>query len=306
MHSGEGTRIGPDLTGMAVHPKHELLTHILDPSRSVEGNFRVYTVQLEDGRVLSGMLAGESKTAIEIIDTEAKRHAIPREDIDQIVGSTKSLMPEGFEKQIKPEEFANLLEFLTARGRYVPLDLAKVANTVTTKGMFFGLDGDVERLIFSDWSTKTFEGVPFYLVDPQGDRIPNAVMLYGSNGVQPPTKPKSVTLPVRMPAKALHFLGGISGWGFPASEKGTPTMTVRLKYADGRTEDHVLRNGVVFADYIRVVDVPDSKLAFRVRGQQVRYFAVIPERAESIDSIELIKGNDVTSPVTMAITVESR
>ncbi len=306
MHSGEGTRIGPDLTGMAVHPKHELLTHILDPSRSVEGNFRVYTVALEDGRVMSGMLAGESKTAIEIIDTEAKRHAIPREDIEQLVGSTKSLMPEGFEKQVKPEEIANLLEFLTARGKFVPLDLAKVANTVTTKGMFFTPEGDAERLIFSDWSTKTFEGIPFYLVDPQGDRIPNAVMLYGTNGVQPPTKPKSVTLPVRMPVKALHFLGGISGWGFPASEKGTPTMTVRLKYADGQTEDHVLRNGVVFADYIRVVDVPESKLAFRVRGQQVRYFAVIPERAESIDAVELIKGNDVTSPVTMAITAESR
>ncbi|HET6422286.1 MAG TPA: PVC-type heme-binding CxxCH protein [Planctomycetaceae bacterium] len=306
MHTGEGTRIGPDLTGMAVHPKHELLTHILDPSRSVEGNFRVYTVVLEDGRVMSGMLAGESKTAIEIVDTEAKRHAIPREDIEQLVGSTKSLMPEGFEKQIKPDEFANLLEFLTARGKFMPLDLAKVANTVTTKGMFHGPGFDLEKLVFTDWSTKTFEGVPFYLVDPQGERIPNAVMLHGSNGNIPPTMPKSVTLPVRMPAKALHFLGGISGWGFPASEKGTPSMTVRLHYVDGKTEDHVLRNGVVFADYIRVVDVPDSKLAFRVRGQQVRYFAVVPEREESIDTVDLIKGNDVTSPVTMAITVESR
>ncbi len=306
MHTGEGTRIGPDLTGMAVHPKHELLTHILDPSRSVEGNFRIYTVALEDGRVMSGMLAGESKTAIEIIDTEAKRHAIPREDIEQLVGSTKSLMPEGFEKQVKPEEIVNLLEFLTARGQFMPLDIAKVATIVTTKGMFNSTDADVERLIFTDWSQKTFNGVPFYLVDPQGDRTRNAVMLHGANGSIPPTMPRSVSLPVRMPAKALHFLGGISGWGFPASEKGTPSMTVRLKYADGQTEDHVLRNGVVFADYIRAVDVPESKLAFRVRGQQVRYFAVIPDRADSIDSVELIKGNDVTSPVTMAITVESR
>ncbi len=32
MHSGEGQKVGPDLTGMAVHPKAELLTHILDPS----------------------------------------------------------------------------------------------------------------------------------------------------------------------------------------------------------------------------------------------------------------------------------
>src|SRR6185312_11700918 len=30
-HSGEGTAIGPDLTGMSVHPKEELLIHILDP-----------------------------------------------------------------------------------------------------------------------------------------------------------------------------------------------------------------------------------------------------------------------------------
>ncbi len=306
MHSGEGQRIGPDLTGMAVHPKHELLIHILDPSRSVEGNFRVYTVALEDGRVISGMLAGESKTAIEIIDTEAKRHAIPREDIDELVASKKSLMPEGFEKQMKPEELTNLLEFLTARGKFVPLDIAKVATVVTTKGMFNSTEADVERLIFSDWTTKTFAGVPFYLVDPQGERVANAVMLHGTNGGLPPKMPRTVTLPVRMPVKALHFLGGISGWGFPASEKGTPTMTVRLYYADGKSEDHILRNGVHFADYIRVVDVPESKLAFRVRGQQVRYFAVVPERADAIDRIELIKGNDVTSPVTMAITVESR
>ncbi len=43
MHGGEGNKIGPDLTGMAVHPKAELLLNILDPSRSVEGNFRVYS-----------------------------------------------------------------------------------------------------------------------------------------------------------------------------------------------------------------------------------------------------------------------
>src|SRR5262249_28335465 len=53
VHSGEGERIGPDLTGMAVHPKEHLLTDILDPSRSVEGNFRAYTVTTQSGRVLT-------------------------------------------------------------------------------------------------------------------------------------------------------------------------------------------------------------------------------------------------------------
>jgi putative membrane-bound dehydrogenase-like protein len=306
MHSGEGTRIGPDLTGMAVHPKHELLVHILDPSRSVEGNFRVYTVALADGRVLTGMLASETKTAIELIDTEAKRHAIPREDIEELAGSPKSLMPEGFEKQATPDDLKNLLEFLTQRGKYVPLDLRKVATSVSTKGMFVLEGADVERLIFSDWSPKTVEGVPFHLIDPQGDRVPNVILLHSTNGTFPPQMPKAVSLPCNMPARAIHLLSGVAGWGYPFGELGTVSLIVRLHYADGTAEDHELKNGVHFADYIRVVDVPQSKLAFRLRGQQIRYLAVVPHRAEKIESIELVKGSDATAPVVMAITVESR
>ncbi|MDX1967235.1 MAG: c-type cytochrome, partial [Planctomycetaceae bacterium] len=306
MHSGEGQKIGPDLTGMAVHPKHELLIHILDPSRSVEGNFRLYTVQLADGRVLSGMLAGESRTAIEIVDTEAKRHAIPREDVDELVASKKSVMPEGFEKQVKPAELNDLLEFLTQRGQFVPLDLRKVATSISTRGMFVSREADAERLIFDDWSPKTFAGVPFVLVDPQGDRVPNAVMLKAENGTFPRTMPRSVELTCNMPAKAIHFLSGVSGWGFPYGDEKSVTMIVRLKYSDGKVEDHPLRNGVEFADYIRVVDVPGSKLAFRLRGQQIRYFSVVPERPESIATVELVKGPDQCAPVVMAITAESR
>ncbi len=306
MHSGEGERIGPDLTGMAIHPKHELLIHILDPSRSVEGNFRVYTAVLADGRVLSGMLAGESKTAIEIIDTEAKRHAIPREDLEELTGSQKSVMPEGFEQQVKPADLRNLLEFLTTRGKFFPLDLAKVATVVSTKGMFNSEASPVERLVFPDWQPKTVDGVPFYLVNPEGDRRPNAVLLYSANGSIPPRMPKSVTLPCRSPAKAIHLLSGVAGWASPYGEEGTVSMIVRLHYADGSTEDHELKNGVHFADYIRVVDVPESKLAFRLRGQQIRYLAIEPKRADPIESVELVKGPDATAPIVMAVTVETR
>ena len=86
----------------------------------------------------------------------------------------------------------------------------------------------------------------------------------------------------------------------------TVSMIVRLHYADDTVEDHPIRNGVELADYIRVVDVPGSKLAFRLRGgQQVRYFAIHPKKSAAIDRIELVKGNDATAPVVMAVTVES-
>jgi putative heme-binding domain-containing protein len=306
VHGTEGTRIGPDLTGMAVHPKHELLTNIIDPSRSVEGNFRVYTVVTTEGIVLNGMLASETRTSIELIDTEAKRHAIPREDIEELVGSTKSLMPEGFEKQVTQDDIANLLEFLAQRGKYLPLDLRKVATTVSTKGMFYNEEADAERLIFPDWSPRTFKDVPFVLVDPQGGRVANSVVLYGPIGLLTQRMPRSVTLLCNSPAKAIHFLSGVSGWGYPFSEEGSVSVIVRLHYADGETEDHELKNGVHFADYIRRVDVPGSEFAFRLRGQQIRYLSVQPHRSEVIKEVELVKGPDRTAPVVMAVTVETQ
>lgn len=305
VHSGEGARIGPDLTGMAVHPKEELLIHIIDPSRSVEGNFRIYSVVTTDGRVINGLLASESKTAIELFDAEGKKHAIQRDDVDELIASTKSLMPEGFEKQMSADELVNLLEFLTQRGKYLPLDLRKVATIVSTRGMFYDEESPIERMIFSDWSPKTFEGVPFQLVDPQGERVPNAILLFSPNGKSPPKMPRSVTLPCNAPAKAVHFLGGVSGWGFPFGEKGSVSLIVRLHYADGKTEDHPLKNGEEVADYIRRVDVPGSKFAFPLRGQQLRYLSVTPERSAPIKEIELVKGPDQTAPVVMAVTVES-
>jgi putative heme-binding domain-containing protein len=125
VHGSEGSRIGPDLTGVAVHSKEHLLIDILDPSRSVEGNFRVWKVTTLDGKSFSGLLAAETKASIEIIDAEAKKQVIQRDNIEALEASTKSLMPEGFEKQVKKQEIVDLLEFLTQKGKYLPIPLDK-------------------------------------------------------------------------------------------------------------------------------------------------------------------------------------
>jgi putative heme-binding domain-containing protein len=304
-HSGEGTNIGPDLTGMAVHPKEELLVHLLDPSRSVEGNFRLYRVATKAGKTFQGMLAGESRTAVELVDTEGKKQTILREDIDELAGSTKSLMPDGFEKQVSRKDLTDLLEFMTQKGKYLPVVLGKVATAVSTKGMFYSETNPQERLVLADWKPRTVEGVPFVLTDPQGDKAPNVVLLYGPEGYLPPKMPKTVSLPANTPAKAIHLLSGISGWGSPYSEKGSVSMTVRIHYATGKTEDHPLKNGEHFADYIRRVDVPGSKFAFFAQGrQQVRYLKVEPKEKEKIEKIELVKGPDATAPLVVAVTLE--
>ncbi len=305
MHSGEGQKIGPDLTGMSVHPKSELLVHILDPNRDVEANYRMYKVVTIDGLLINGLLASESKTAIELFDTEGKQHVVLREDIEQMSASSKSVMPEGFEKQINAEQMTDLLEFLAARGKYIPLNLAKAATIASDTGMFYDRGNMGERLLLEDWSPKTFQGIPFQFSEPNGGKTANVIMLNGPIGNVSRSMPRTVKLTCEVPCKSIHLLSGISGWGFPYGSEKSVSMIVRLHYADGATEDHELRNGIHFADYVRRIDVPESEYAFDLSGRQLRYLAIQPKRAEALKEIEFVKGPDQTAPIVMAVTVEA-
>ena len=304
MHGSEGKAIGPNLTGMAVHPKHELLTHIIDPSRSVEGNFRIYTVVKTDGVVLNGMMSGESRTAITLIDAEGRENQIAREDIEELVRSRKSLMPEGFEKQMNGDELKNLLEFLTDKGKFLPVSLDRYATAVSTKGLFSNDDNGPDRMVFGDWTPKIFRDVPFLLTDPRGKSVPNIILLHGPFGPLPPKMPKSVTLPLNSDAKAIHLLSGVGGWSFPYAQEKSVSMIVRVHYKGGEQEEIKLLNGVHFADYIRRVDVPGSEFAYMLGGQQIRRLTVTPGRRDVIEKIDLVKGPDNSAPIIMAITVE--
>jgi hypothetical protein len=148
--------------------------------------------------------------------------------------------------------------------------------------------------------------VPFYPIDPQGGRVRNAIMLHGDLGTVAPTMPASVDLQCGIAAKAIHFLSGVSGWGFPATKAGSVSMIVRLHYSDGEAEDHSLINGVHFADYLGHNNVSGSQAAFSLGRQQLRYFKVEPKRSALIDKVELVKGPDTTAPVVMSVTAEKR
>ena len=76
---------------------------------------------------------------------------------------------------------------------------------------------------------------------------------------------------------------------FTKRPAGSVSLVVTVNYADGDSEQHRFVNGEHFADYIREVDVPESRLAFRLRGQQLRYLQVEPGRSEAIESIEFAK-----------------
>ena len=116
--------------------------------------------------------------------------------------------------------------------------------------------------------------------------------------------PSTVTLAVGRPARSIHLLSGISGWGHPTETDQTVTMIVRLHYENGEQEPHEFLNGVHFAEYTRRFDVPDSEFAFLAGEKQLRYLAIHPEKAEPIARIEFANGPNQAAPLVMAVTLE--
>jgi putative heme-binding domain-containing protein len=107
----EGREVGPDLKSLTDRSPKAMLTAVLDPNRAVEAKFRVYSVELADGRVLKGVLAEETGGGIRLLDAD-KAHDVPRGEIVTLAAGQKSLMPEGIEKDVSLEQMTDLLEYL--------------------------------------------------------------------------------------------------------------------------------------------------------------------------------------------------
>jgi putative membrane-bound dehydrogenase-like protein len=107
-----GHNVGPNLLSIRNRTPAEVLANVLDPNREVSPNFQEYVVTLDDGRVLTGLVAEETATSLTLRRAEGIEETILRQNIDEISATGRSLMPEGFEKKIKPQEMADLIAYL--------------------------------------------------------------------------------------------------------------------------------------------------------------------------------------------------
>lgn len=110
-----GHDVGPNLATIRHRRSDEILTAILDPNREVGPNFMQFTVALDDGRVLAGMIAEESAVGLTLKRADDQRDVLLRQNIAEIRGTGLSLMPDGLEKTISLEEMADLIAFLRGR-----------------------------------------------------------------------------------------------------------------------------------------------------------------------------------------------
>jgi putative membrane-bound dehydrogenase-like protein len=303
------SQAGPPLDGMGAHGRAELLAHIVDPNREVDPSFWQWNVTTRKGETLSGVIASENAASLTLRNATGDVE-IKKEEIATRENTRLSLMPEGLEG-LGAEVLRDILAFLAGDGndqRFRIVDL-RPAYTADSRRGFRREEERDETVTLHKFGDVSVAGVPFFVMDPA--RSPsgaNLIALKGGpgRGNLSDDFPQRVEIPTTVTAASLHFLGGVGGWAWPTggdAARGTAAMKVTVFFADGASEEHVLKNGEHFADTFVRAEVPLSTDAGDfVRRGQLRYFALNLKKKGALSKIVLESFDSDIVPATVAIT----
>ncbi len=112
---GEGNGVGPDLDASSAAGREKLLGNILDPSREITAGFTMATVETKAGETIAGILIAETDGAVTLRQPGGTVRNLARVDVTQVERSARSLMPEGIEAGLTPQDLADLLTFLSSK-----------------------------------------------------------------------------------------------------------------------------------------------------------------------------------------------
>jgi putative heme-binding domain-containing protein len=107
-----GVNVAPDISDSRTKTAAQLLGDIVLPNRAIDNNYLGYSMRLLDGTVAAGILTTETATSITLRQQGGKDLVVARSEIEELKSSGISLMPEGLERQIPPQDMADLLSFI--------------------------------------------------------------------------------------------------------------------------------------------------------------------------------------------------
>jgi len=110
---GAGYQLGPDLVTVKNTGKDKMLVNILDPNREVAPAYIAFTIETKDDESLVGIIANETTSSITVRQAFGKDTTLMRSKLKSMQSQGQSLMPEGLEQDLKAQDFANLLEYIT-------------------------------------------------------------------------------------------------------------------------------------------------------------------------------------------------
>lgn len=108
---GEG--LGPDLTSVAQRfQKKEILESVLYPSLIISDQYLSKSIATVDGLTYTGIVDPSRQDALVVLQANGEKQVIPKDQIEQILPSNKSAMPEGLFDDLTLEEIADLVAYL--------------------------------------------------------------------------------------------------------------------------------------------------------------------------------------------------
>jgi len=114
---GEGGAVGPDITGANRGSLDYLLSNIVTPSDVIQDAYRMHVVLLDDGRIHSGIPAGEDGEHLRLrVANQPEPIVIPLAEVASREVSANSLMPDGLLAMLEDAEVVDLVAYLQSPG----------------------------------------------------------------------------------------------------------------------------------------------------------------------------------------------
>lgn len=115
----QGGAAGPDLAQVFERWKGKdiaVLREVLDPSHKIDPKYAAYTIVTDDGKVVTGIIVAQNQQSITVVTNAAKPkpHVIPRDEIDEMIKQSTSLMPKGIMDRFTRDEIFELLAYIKA------------------------------------------------------------------------------------------------------------------------------------------------------------------------------------------------
>jgi putative membrane-bound dehydrogenase-like protein len=109
----QGENLGPDLTSLSKRfMKKEVLESIVYPSHIISDQYASKTVVMTSGKTYAGVLSNGGVGEKVILQSNGAKVTVKESDIDEIVPSQKSVMPDNLLDQLTLEEISDLCAYL--------------------------------------------------------------------------------------------------------------------------------------------------------------------------------------------------
>jgi putative membrane-bound dehydrogenase-like protein len=110
----KGKDVGPDLSEIGSKlSRTAFFESIIFPSAGIAHNYEMYSVVLNDGNVVAGLMTSQTDQGVTIRNKEGINRTIPTADIDEIVKQKISIMPADLQKLLSEQDLVDVVGYLT-------------------------------------------------------------------------------------------------------------------------------------------------------------------------------------------------